>query len=179
MRIVGGTYGGRRIAVSKGFDSRPTTDFAKEALFNILDNHFNMEDLRVLDLFSGTGSISFEFASRGCTEIDLVDINSRSVQFIAKVAAELGMKGIHPVRMDVFPFINICRKQYHVIFADPPYELKSIQDIPGIVFSHQLLEPGGWFILEHGKSNSFKNDPHFFQERNYGSVHFSFFKLNM
>ena len=138
MRIVGGTYGGRKIAVSKGFDSRPTTDFAREALFNILANHFNMEDMRVLDLFSGTGSISFEFASRGCTEIDLVDINSRSVQFIAKVAAELGMKGIHPVRMDVFRFIHICKKQYHVIFADPPYELKNLQDISGIVLSASI-----------------------------------------
>lgn len=176
MRIVGGTYGGRIIAVSKGFDSRPTTDFAKEALFNILENHFNVEDLRVLDLFSGTGSISFEFASRGCTEIDLVDMNSRSVQFIAKVASEMGMKGIHTVRMDVFRFISICKKQYHVIFADPPYDLKNIQDIPGMIFSQHILEPGGWFILEHGKSNNFKNDPHFFQERNYGSVHFSLFK---
>jgi 16S rRNA (guanine(966)-N(2))-methyltransferase RsmD len=176
VRIVGGTYGGRIIAVSKGFDSRPTTDFAKEALFNILDNHFNMKDLRVLDLFSGTGSISFEFASRGCTEIDLVDINSRSIRFISKVTSDMGMKGIHTVRMDVFRFISICKKQYHVIFADPPYDLKNIQDIPGMIFSHQILESGGWFVLEHGKSNCFINEPHFFQERNYGSVHFSFFR---
>ena len=176
MRIVGGTYGGRIIAVSKGFDSRPTTDFAKEALFNILENHFNIEDMRVLDLFSGTGSISYEFASRGCSEIDLVDMNSRSIQFIAKVASDMGMKGIHTVRMDVFRFISICKKQYHVIFADPPYDLKNIQDIPAMIFSYPILEPGGWFILEHGKSNNFKSDPHFFQERNYGSVHFSFFR---
>lgn len=176
MRIVGGKYGGRIITVSKGFDSRPTTDFAKEALFNILNNHFNMEELRVLDLFSGTGSISFEFASRGCPEIDLVEINTRSIQFISRVASEIGMKGIHPVRMDVFRFIPICRKRYQLIFADPPYDLKKIPEIPGMVFSHQLLEPDGWFILEHGKSNNFENDPHFFQERNYGSVHFSFFR---
>lgn len=176
MRIVGGAYRGRKIDVSRGFDSRPTTDFAREALFNILANHFDFEDIQVLDLFSGTGSISFEFASRGCCEIDLVDSNSRAVQFIGKVAEELGMKGIHPVRMDVFRFIPICKKQYQVIFADPPYELRNLQDIPDHVLNHHVLLPGGWFILEHSKAHNFKNHPQFFDERNYGSVHFSFFR---
>ena len=176
MRIVGGTYRGRKIEVSKGFDSRPTTDFAKEALFNIMTNHFDFEEIRVLDLFSGTGSISFEFASRGCCEIDLVDINSLSVQFIGKVAGELGIKGIHPVRMDVFRFIPVCKKQYHVIFADPPYELRNIPDIPELVLGHNLLLAGGWLVLEHGKTHNFKNHPQIFDERHYGSVHFSFFR---
>jgi 16S rRNA (guanine966-N2)-methyltransferase len=175
VRIVGGAYRGRKIEVSKGFDSRPTTDFAREALFNIMANHFDFAVARVLDLFSGTGSISFEFASRGCSEIDLVDINSRSVQFIGKVAADLGMNGIHPVRMDVFGFVPICKKQYHLIFADPPYDMKNIQEIPELVLVHKLLLPGGWFILEHSKSHNFKLYPNFFDERHYGSVHFSFF----
>jgi 16S rRNA (guanine966-N2)-methyltransferase len=176
VRIIGGTYRGREIKVSKEFDSRPTTDFAREALFNILANHFDFEEIRVLDLFSGTGSISFEFASRGCRDIDLVDCNSRSVQFIAKVAAELGIKGIHPVRMDVFRFLPVCKKQYQVIFADPPYDLKNLQDIPELLLGNNLLLPDGWFVLEHGKSNNFKNIPKYFDERKYGSVHFSFFK---
>jgi 16S rRNA (guanine966-N2)-methyltransferase len=175
VRIVGGAYRGRKIEVSRGFDSRPTTDFAREALFNIMANHYDFEDIKVLDLFSGTGSISFEFASRGCPDIDLVDSNSRSVQFIAKVAADLDMKGIHPVRMDVFRFIPLCKKQYNVIFADPPYDLKNLQEIPEMVLSHQLLLPGGWFVLEHGKSHNFKTMPQYFDERHYGSVHFTFF----
>ena len=176
MRIVGGTHRGRKIDVSRGFDSRPTTDFAREALFNILANHFDFEDIRVLDLFSGTGSISFEFASRGSSEIDLVDNNPRAVQFIGKVAEELNLKGIHPVRMDVFRFIPVCKKQYHIVFADPPYDLKNLGVIPDLVLNHQLLLPEGWFVLEHGKSHHFKNLPQFFDERHYGSVHFSFFR---
>ena len=133
MRIVGGAYKGRKIEVSKGFDSRPTTDFAREALFNILNNYVDFEAIRVLDLFSGTGSISFEFASRGCSHIDLVDINSRSIQFIAKVAANLKISGIHTVKMDVFRFIPICKSRYDVIFADPPYDLKNLPAIPDLV----------------------------------------------
>jgi 16S rRNA (guanine(966)-N(2))-methyltransferase RsmD len=176
LRIVGGTYGGRKIEVSRGFDSRPTTDFAKEALFNILDNYVDFENITVLDLFAGTGSISFEFASRGCVNIDLVDINGRSVQFISKVTADIGMKGIHAVRMDVFRFIPICKRKYNIIFADPPYELQKISEIPELIFNHDLLLPEGWFILEHGKGNSFKSHPRFKEERKYGSVHFTFFK---
>jgi 16S rRNA (guanine(966)-N(2))-methyltransferase RsmD len=176
VRIVGGTFGGRKIEVSREFDSRPTTDFAKEALFNILANHFDFEEIKVLDLFSGTGSISFEFSSRGCPEIDLIELNHRSVQFIAKVAADLGMKGIHTVTMDVFRFLPVCKKKYDVIFADPPYDMKNFQEIPKLVLEQQLLLPGGWFVLEHGKGQNFKNLPQFFDERHYGSVHFSFFR---
>lgn len=178
MRIVGGAYSGRKIAVSRGFDARPTTDFAREALFNILANHFDFEEIRVLDLFSGTGSISFEFASRGCREIDLVENNSRSVQFITKVAGEMGMKGIHAVRMDVFRFLGVCRKQYDVIFADPPYDLKRIPEIPELVLEKDLLLPGGWFVLEHGKSHNFSQHARCFDVRSYGGVWFSFFELS-
>ncbi len=176
MRIVGGIYKGRKIAVSKGFDSRPTTDFAREALFNILSNIVDFSESKVLDLFAGTGSISFEFVSRGVTDIDLVDINSRSVHFISDVAAEFGIKGMHTVRMDVFRFIPICHKKYDVIFADPPHDLATLASIPDLIFSHSLLNPQGIFILEHGKSHQFKKHAAFYEERNYGSVHFSFFK---
>lgn len=176
MRIVGGIYKGRKIEVSKAFDSRPTTDFAREALFNIINNYFDFESIHVLDLFSGTGSISFEFASRGCSHIDLVDINIRSVQYIAKVAGSLKINGIHTVKMDVFHFIPICKSQYDIIFADPPYDLKNLKEIPDLVLSQNILQPEGWFILEHGKSNSFTDHSRFWQERKYGSVHFSFFK---
>jgi 16S rRNA G966 N2-methylase RsmD len=105
-----------------------------------------------------------------------VDNNPRAVQFIGKVAEELNLKGIHPVRMDVFRFIPVCKKQYHIVFADPPYDLKNLGVIPDLVLNHQLLLPEGWFVLEHGKSHHFKNLPQFFDERHYGSVHFSFFR---
>ena len=177
MRIVGGAYKGRKIEVIKGFDSRPTTDFARVALFNILANHFDFEAIKVLDLFSGTGSISFEFASRGCPEIDLVDSNSRLLHFIREVVDRFGMQGIHPVRMDVFRFISICKKQYNLIFADPPFELKDLDEIPNHVLGYQLLLPGGWFIIEHSKSNNFHSHQYFFDERKYGNVHFSFFRM--
>jgi len=176
LRIVGGEYKGRKITVRRDFDSRPTTDFARVALFNILANHIDFDEVRVLDLFTGTGSISFEFASRGCRDIDLVDIDNKSVHFIGKAAAEFGMKGIHPVRMDVFGFVHICKKQYDVIFADPPYELAKLPELPEIIFAHNLLLPGGWFILEHPAKYDFSKHVHFTQERKYGNVHFSFFR---
>jgi 16S rRNA (guanine966-N2)-methyltransferase len=176
LRIVGGEYKGRKIAVSRSFDSRPTTDFAREALFNILNNHVDFEEIKVLDLFAGTGSISFEFASRGCTDIDLVDINGNSVHFIGKTAAEFGMKGIHPVRMDVFRFIHICDRQYDVIFADPPFDLAQLPDLPENILSRNLLMPGGLLILEHPAKYNFSKNIHFTQERKYGNVHFSFFR---
>ncbi len=155
MRIVGGAYRGRKIEVSRGFDSRPTTDFAREALFNILANHFDFDEIKVLDLFSGTGSISFEFASRGCSDIDLVDIDNRSVQFIGKAVEKIGIKGMHTIRMDAFRFIPICKKKYDVVFADPPFDLKNLQEIPDVFFNYKLLNSEGWFVLEHGKSHSF------------------------
>lgn len=176
MRIVGGKYKGRRIEVSHGFDSRPTTDFAREALFNILTNHFDLESSVFLDLFSGTGSISFEMLSRGCSNIDLVDINPRAIKFIQKITDEMSFKGIHAVRMDVFRFIPVCKKQYDIIFADPPYDHAWIKDIPELILSNKLLKEEGWFILEHGKGHLFTDHPGFFDNRHYGSVHFSFFK---
>jgi 16S rRNA (guanine966-N2)-methyltransferase len=179
LRIIGGIYKGRKITIGKRFDSRPTTDFAKEALFNILANHFDFSTLRVLDLFGGTGSISYEFASRGCSEIEVIDTNSNTLHDINDFAETLNIKGIHTVRMDAFRFIAICKKQYDIIFADPPYDLKTLPDIPPFVFKHPILISGGWFILEHSKKYRFTSDPHFLDERSYGNVHFSFFKRNI
>lgn len=176
MRIIGGKHKGRIIEVSRDFNARPTTDFAREALFNILANHFDFTEVRFLDLFSGTGSISFECCSRGCTDIDLVDINNRFVQSIAKVAARMNMTTIHPVKMDVFQFLQICRRQYDIVFADPPFELENLSGLPRAVLDKNILFPGGWFILEHPKKHKFENTPGFFDERKYGNVHFSFFR---
>jgi len=177
LRIIGGAYRGRRINVGKGFESRPTTDFAKEALFNILNNHFDFDQITVLDLFGGTGSISFEFASRGCGQIDVVDINNRALKQISENAFLLGTKALHTVHLDTFKFIEICERKYDVIFADPPYSSKNIEKIPGLIFQYQLLNKNGWFILEHSKNYNFSSYTNFTMSRNYGSVHFSFFGL--
>jgi 16S rRNA (guanine(966)-N(2))-methyltransferase RsmD len=176
VRIVGGEHKGRIIDVGRDFNARPTTDFAREALFNILSNHFDFKEISFLDLFSGSGSISFECCSRGCREIDLVEINSRFVQHILKVASKINMSGIHPIHMDVFRFLKLCRRQYDLIFADPPYEMNNLADLPGAVMEKDLLLPGGWFILEHSRKHNFKEVPHYFDERKYGNVHFSFFR---
>jgi 16S rRNA (guanine966-N2)-methyltransferase len=176
VRIVGGEHKGRIIDVIKEFDSRPTTDFAKEALFNIVTNYFDFEEISFLDLFGGTGSISYECNSRGCRKIDLVDSNSHSIQFIAKTADKMNMKGIHTVKMDVFRFLEICKTKYNLIFADPPFELKDLEKMPDAVLSRDLLLPGGWFILEHPKKYKFAEHPRFFDTRKYGNIHFSFFR---
>lgn len=176
MRIVGGKYRGKKITVSHAFDSRPTTDFAKEGLFNVFNNHFDFEQIKMLDLFGGTGSISLEMASRGCNDIDLVDINHKAIQFIEKLAAEMFVSAIHAVRMDVFRFIPVCRKKYDIIFADPPYDHPRLGELPQLISHYKLLADKGWFILEHGKEHTFRNHPELFDERRYGSVHFSFFK---
>jgi 16S rRNA (guanine966-N2)-methyltransferase len=176
VRIVGGEHKGRIIEVIREFDSRPTTDFAREALFNILTNYFNFEETSFLDLFGGTGSISYECNSRGCRKIDLVDINSRSIQFIAKTAAKMNMKGIHTVKMDVFLFLGICKTKYNLIFADPPFELKDLEKLPEAVLSRDILLTDGWFILEHPKKYKVNQHPRFFDTRKYGNIHFSFFR---
>lgn len=176
MRIVSGKYKGRVIEVSRDFNARPTTDFAREALFNILANHFDFTEVRLLDLFSGTGSITFECISRGCREADMIDHSSHFTQNIAKAAATLNISHIHPVRMDVFRFLNICRKKYDLIFADPPFELENVAGLPKAILEKDLLLPEGWLILEHSKKHNFSQIPEFFDERKYGNVRFSFFR---
>lgn len=164
-----------------GFRARPTTDFAKEGLFNVLDNAYDLSAVRVLDLFSGTGSISYEFASRGAQEIYAVEMNPLHASFIKRSAASFRISGMHVVRHNVFDFLNICRLDFDIVFADPPYEIEGLDTIPDRVFnapcvSGGLLREGGVLILEHPGSYSFDNHPRFEKEKKYGNVHFSFFR---
>jgi 16S rRNA (guanine966-N2)-methyltransferase len=176
MRIVSGDLKGRNIPVRPNFSARPTTDFAKESLFNILNNWYDFEEISVLDLFSGTGSISYEFASRGCKNIICVENDFRSFDFIRKTADALKLKSIKAVRADVFLFIRKCKQEFDIIFADPPYQLKNIADIPEQILNSSLLKPGGMHILEHGKDLEFRNVAGFKEKRVYGNVNFSFFE---
>ena len=176
MRIISGKYKGKRITVPKQFRSRPTTDFSKGNLFNIISNYFDFKNISVLDLFAGTGSISFEFVSRGCREIDLVEADYKTYLFINKVIGSLNLERINPIKSDVFKFVKYCRKTYDIIFADPPYELQQIDILPSLIFENNLLKEKGWFILEHSKKHDFSTHSNYFDSRVYGSVNFSFFK---
>ena len=177
MRIIGGELKGRLFKPGKNFKARPTTDFARENLFNILNNRIDFEETKILDLFAGTGSISFEFASRGSFSVTTVEIDHVHYAFIASVITLLHLeKIIHLLRYDVLKFIPRCTEKYDLIFADPPYQLKSLSQIPDLVLKHQLINPGGMLILEHGKGDNFASHPNLFEERIYGSVHFSFFR---
>ncbi len=176
MRIIGGAFKSRIFRPGKNFKARPTTDFARENLFNILNNRYNFEDKKILDLFSGTGSISFEFASRGCQSITSVEIDRFHYNFICSVIEKLDIKdSVKAVNGDVFKFIGRSPEQYNIIFADPPYELKRLSEIPDLILNSNLLPDEGLLILEHGKTNDFSMHPNFTELRTYGSVHFSFF----
>jgi 16S rRNA (guanine966-N2)-methyltransferase len=174
VRIISGKYKGRHIPVRHNFPSRPTTDYAKESLFNILNNHFDFQDLRVLDLFGGTGSISYEFASRG-SKVELIELDFRSFKFICSILAELKIENIKPYRADVFKAIPKLKDTYDIIFADPPFQLKNIPELPDRIFDNKLLNSGGWLILEHSDQLSFNSHPNFRELREYGSVNFSIF----
>ena len=175
MRIISGENKGRRIPVPGNFKARPTTDFAKEALFNIIANYFDFKSIKVLDLFSGTGSIGYEFASRGAEKVDLMEINQRYSDFIRKTVQRLGLKQVHVYTGDVFRFIPRIKEKYDIIFADPPYDLDNIHEIPELISDNNLLNKDGWFILEHGRNLDFSDYIHFKELRKYGSVHFSIF----
>lgn len=176
MRIVSGTYRGRKIHPPSNLPVRPTTDFAKEALFNVLNNEIEYEDTRVLDLFAGTGNISFEFVSRGCRSVTAVDNHPRCVGFIHKTALELKAGGLFPLKANVLTFLKQTLDSWDLIFADPPYDLPQLALIPGLVFEGNALEEGGLFILEHPKKYSFADLEGFEQQRNYGEVNFTFFR---
>lgn len=177
MRIIGGTLRGRSINPPQGYKARPTTDFAKEGLFNTLYNELDFEEMSVLDLFAGTGSISFEFASRGCSDIVCVEMNPANAAFVKKCAARLGLAGkIQVVHHNVFDFLPICHKSFDLVFADPPYAIEGLDAIPEKVFSNNVLKEGGYLILEHPADYSFTGNPLFIKEKKYGNVHFSFFK---
>ena len=173
MRIVSGQHRGRTINPPKNFSARPTTDFAKEALFNIIATNFDVEEITVLDLFSGTGSISFEFASRGCRSVDSVEVSFAHHAFIKKTAQELQLAQLRCYKMNAFAFLSTCRTAYDIIFADPPYDLEGIEKVHETVFGRQLLKPHGWLILEHSKGKDLSSLAHFKEHRSYGSVNFS------
>ena len=176
MRIIGGAFKSRIFKPGKNFKARPTTDFARENLFNILINRYEFENKKVLDLFSGTGSISFEFVSRGCQNVTSVEHDRFHYQFICSVIEKLGVKQlVKALNVDVFKFIGRTPEQYDLIFADPPYELNQIAQIPDLILNCNLIHNEGLFILEHGKTNNFSHHPLFRELRKYGSVHFSFF----
>jgi 16S rRNA (guanine(966)-N(2))-methyltransferase RsmD len=155
--------------------ARPTTDFAKESLFNILNNRIDFESVCVLDLFSGTGSIAFEFASRGAELVHLVEKDSRHISGIRKAIEKLGISNIKPVHIDVQAYLRTCKVKYDIVFADPPYDLSWLKLIPDMVFGSGIIKNDGFLILEHPRSIGFNNHILFFEHRNYGSVNFSFF----
>jgi 16S rRNA (guanine966-N2)-methyltransferase len=176
LRIVSGKYRGRTILPPKNLRARPTTDFAKEALFNILANRFDFEETDVLDLFSGTGSIGYEFASRGARSVEMVESNHTHHEFIRRTVQELKMDNVRAIKSDAFIYIERMSRQYDIIFADPPYELENIADIPGKIVASRLMKTETLVILEHGGNLDFSNEPFFFDHRKYGSVNFSFFR---
>lgn len=177
MRIIGGSLKGRAIEPPAGFKARPTTDFAREALFDMLGNVYDFEDLQVLDLFGGTGAISYEFISRGARRVWTVEMNPLHASFISNTARRLGIEGrISVVRHNVFEFLPLCREKFDIVFADPPYALEDLQTLPDKVFAADILHPECWFILEHGDEHSFAGHPRFIREKKYGRVHFSFFE---
>lgn len=177
MRIIGGTLRGKAILPPAGYKARPTTDFAKEGLFNTLNNEFWFEGLAVLDLFGGTGSIAFEFASRGAGEVISVEMNPAHVAFIRKTALALGVdKTVKVLHQNVFDFLDICTKRFDIVFADPPYAIEGLDSIPDRVLGKGLVAEGGYLILEHPDAYSFAGHPAFVKERKYGNVHFSYFR---
>ena len=176
MRVVSGIYKGRRFDVPHSFKARPTTDFAKENLFNILSNLIDFENqVQALDLFAGTGSISLELISRGCEQVVSIEKDRDHYAFICKVLKELENHSCLPLKADVFKYISRCTQQFDLIFADPPYALPNLAALPDLIIDNQLLKENGLFILEHGKDYQFEQHPNFMQHRSYGAVNFSFF----
>ncbi|MDD3210322.1 RsmD family RNA methyltransferase [Bacteroides graminisolvens] len=176
MRVISGIYKRRRFDVPHTFKARPTTDFAKENLFNVLSNYIDFEDgVTALDLFAGTGSISLELVSRGCDKVISIEKESAHYSFICKVMQEVKTDRCIPIRGDVFKFVSKSKEQFDFIFADPPYDLRELETLPDLIFQNNLLEEDGLFVLEHGKTSHFEGHPHFIEKRVYGSVNFSFF----
>lgn len=198
MRIISGIYKGRRITPPKNISARPTTDFAKESLFNLLNNRIDFEGIDMLDLFAGTGSIGLEFISRGARDVISVEMAHTQQNFIIQTCKMLKIRNLKLIRGDVFKFINSCKIQFDFIYADPPYDLPQLPKLPDLIFKDvadssinilnaenintnnsygsTLLKPNGIFVLEHSKNNDFSNHPHFVETRKYGNVHFTFFE---
>ena len=176
MRIITGKYKGRHFDIPRTFKARPTTDFAKENIFNVLTGYIDFEGATALDLFSGTGSITLELLSRGCSHVISVEADRDHHRFIQQCLGKLGVtEGIVAIRGDVFRFVKSCKQQYDFIFADPPYALKELPEIPSLILEKNLLKEDGILVFEHGKDHSFADHPNFVEHRSYGSVNFSLF----
>jgi 16S rRNA (guanine(966)-N(2))-methyltransferase RsmD len=176
MRIITGKFRGRQIHPPVNLPVRPTTDFAKESLFNILNNLVDLEGLNVLDLFAGTGSISYEFFSRGSEVVTAIDIDPHCVAFINKMALSMKAENLEAIREDVFQFLRHPFGAYDLVYADPPYDMEGIDSLPGLVIGSNILKGEGLFILEHSRGHDFSQHPGFEQHRKYGNVNFSFFR---
>lgn len=176
MRIITGIYKGRRFDIPRTFKARPTTDFAKENIFNVLTGYIDFEEAHALDLFAGTGSISLELLSRGCAQVVSVELDRDHAAFIRQCTTKLGTDKSVLVRSDVFKFLKRCHQKFDFIFADPPYALAQLSEIPSLVLDGGLLADDGIFVFEHGANNDFSTHPRFIEHRNYGSVNFSLFK---
>ena len=178
MRIITGKYKGRHFDIPRTFKARPTTDFAKENIFNVLIQYVDLDGAQALDLFSGTGSISLELLSRGCSQVVSIELDRDHHRFIQECVKKLSplTAQFTPLRMDVFRFLKSCHQQFDLIFADPPYALQELPTIPDLIFEKQLLKPDGLFVFEHGKNYDFSQHPHFLEHRAYGSVNFSLFR---
>lgn len=176
MRIITGLYKGRHFDIPRSFKARPTTDFAKENIFNVLNGYIDFDGAAALDLFSGTGSISLEMLSRGCRPVVSVEADRDHARFIAECMKKIGTADNVLVRGDVFRFIRKCHSRFDLIFADPPYALEQLPQIPQLVLDSQLLNDGGIFVFEHGKNHEFSSHPRFVEHRSYGSVNFSLFR---
>lgn len=178
MRIIRGKYGRRRFDVPHNISARPTTDFARENIFNVIENLIDLEEKSALDLFAGTGAVSFELLSRGCSNVTAVEKASTQLVFIKKVKELLKDENLRIVRGDVFKFISTCKNKFDFIFADPPYDHQRFAEIPELVIQSDLVKEGTVFVIEHSKAYNFSSLPFFLEHREYGSVNFSIFKIN-
>ena len=178
MRIITGKYGRRRFQVPTNISARPTTDMARENIFNVLENWVDFEGLTALDLFSGTGAISFEFLSRGCASVTSVEKATTQYNFIRKVKQMLNENNLHQIKGDAFKFIETCSQKFDIIFADPPYDLPNFADVPGLILNSAMLKPATIVVVEHSKAYDFSQLPHFSQKRTYGKVNFSIFRIS-
>lgn len=176
MRVITGIYKGRHFEIPRTFKARPTTDFAKENIFNVLNKYVDFDGATALDLFAGTGSISLEMLSRGCSQVVSVEADQEHANFIKQCIQKIDASGHLLIRGDVFRFLKSCRQRFDLIFADPPYALEQLPNIPTIVLGQNILSPNGIFVFEHGKGYDFSSNPYFVEHRAYGSVNFSLFR---
>lgn len=176
MRIITGKYKGRHFEIPRTFKARPTTDYAKESIFNVMNGYIDLEGATALDLFAGTGSISLELLSRGCSSVVSVEADKDHVRFISQCMQKLGTTQNILIKGDVFKFLKSCHQLFDFIFADPPYNLEQLPTIPDLILKYGLLKEGGLLVVEHSKHQDFSSHPNFIDHRHYGSVNFSIFK---